>query len=35
MTEKVRNELKLKRDKEVQDRITSGKRKKWTDEEKI
>lgn len=35
ITEKIRNDLKVKRDKEVQDRITSGKRKKWSDEEKV
>jgi hypothetical protein len=31
ITEKSKQELKSKRDKEVQERITTGKRKKYTD----
>jgi tubulin polyglutamylase TTLL6/13 len=34
ITEKSKQELKSKRDKEIQERITTGKRKRFTDEEK-
>ena len=34
ITEKSKHELKSKRDREIHERITTGKRKKYTDEEK-
>ena len=34
INEKSKHELKSKRDREIQERITTGKRKKYTDEEK-
>jgi tubulin polyglutamylase TTLL6/13 len=35
LTEKVRNDIKIQRDKDIKDRLTTGKRKKWTDEERV
>lgn len=35
LTDKIKNDIKVQRDKDVKERLTTGKRKKWTDEERV